>query len=380
MSQGPTSKYRVIAAPNSMKGSLDAFRFADIIEQAFHTVSNKFEVVKMPVADGGDFTAEVLIRALELQRLKVPVRDPLGRPIIAEYGVGKGMAAIEMANASGMKLLTRDELSPMCTSSFGTGEMIKDAFSRGAKTILLGVGGSATIDGGMGLLEALGVKFFDRNGVQLKASGATVGQIDYWNDDSLSEYDGLEIKVICDVGNPLLGANGAVAVFGKQKGATAEMIPVLEENLAHFAALILQNQKLDLKAIPGMGAAGGINLALSGFLKSSLVPGAEFILDAIDFDGQLSTADLVVTGEGCIDRQTLNQKAPFAIAGRARAKGVPVVAIGGSATLEGTSIFDKVYTLVSDQIDLETAINNPEPLVFQQALLLAQDFLSGLKS
>lgn len=376
MYQGQTSKYRVIAAPNSMKGSIGAFRFADIIEQAFLAVSDRFEVFQMPVADGGDLTAEVLGRAMMLDEKVIDVHDPLGRKIRAGYRFGKGMAVMEMADTSGMKLLNGRDLNPMRASCAGTGEMIRDAFRRGANKIILGVGGSATIDGGMGLLEGLGVVFYDQQRKHLHASGEAVGRIAGWDDSALSALKKLEIQVICDVENPLLGENGAVQVFGKQKGATDEMLPVLEQNLKKFSDLIFKKKGKDLAQMKGMGAAGGINLALVGFLDAEIVPGADFVLDTIGFDQILEEASLVVTGEGKIDSQTLANKAPYAVFKRAKQKGLPVFAIGGSITSGSDLIFDKVYSLINEQVSLDTAVTQAEELIFLRAKQAAMDFLS----
>ena len=379
MYQGPTHKnIRVLLAPNSMKGSLNAFRFAKIMADAFHAVSDRFEVVQMPIADGGDFTAEVLIQSLGLKHQEVQVRDPLRRIIKTTYGFGDNIAVIEMADASGMKLLSAEELNPLKTSSAGTGEMIRDAADKGARAILLGVGGSATIDGGMGLLEGLGLVFYDEKGNPLTATGSSLGLVDSWDDSALSVFKGVDFMVICDVDNPLLGDSGAVSTFGRQKGATEEMMPVLEQNLSHFSTLILQKKGLALNLLKGMGAAGGINLALAGFLNAQIFSGADFVLDTIGFNEALKTVDLVITGEGKIDEQTANNKAPFAVAQRAKQKDIPVVAIGGSITHEGASLFDRTYSLVNDQVGVQEAINNVEALVFERAKQAAEYFLFDL--
>jgi glycerate kinase len=380
MYQGLTSKYRVIAAPNSMKGSVDAFLFSSIIEEAFHAVSDQFEVIQMPVADGGDLTCEILGRAMGLEKQMIEVHDPLGKKIMTSYRLGNGIAVMEMADASGMKLLKPKDLNPLMTSCAGTGEMIRDAVLRGATRLLLGVGGSATIDGGMGLLEGVGVVFYDREQKRLHASGESVGRIAEWDDSVLSIMKGVEIKVICDVENPLLGSAGAVQVFGRQKGATNEMMPVLEQNLKYFSDLIFQKKGKDLSQIEGMGAAGGINLALVGFLDAKIVRGADFVLDSIGFDQALEKASLVVTGEGKIDHQTLANKAPYAVYKRAKQKDIPVYAIGGSVTPNADLLFDKTYSLMNDKVDLNTAITHAGELIFLQAKQAATDFLLSRES
>jgi len=376
MSRGQISKYRIVAAPNSMKGTLDAFRFADAVERAFHAVSETFEVVKVPVADGGDLTAEVLVRALRLDHQEAEVHGPRGKKVKAVYGLGHKQAVIEMADASGMKLLSPEELDPLEASSAGTGELIRDAVRRGAGEILLGVGGSATIDGGMGLLEGLGVVFYNEKGEQLPASGRAVGEIASWDDSALADLREIKIQVICDVENPLLGENGAVYVFGEQKGADKATLPALEQNLKHFSDLILQKKGRSLARVKGMGAAGGINLALAGFLYAEIVPGADFVLDCIGFDQALRYASLVVTGEGQIDGQTSGNKAPFAVYKRAHAKGVRVVAIGGKVTGAGAGLFDRTYSLMNAQVDQETALSHAEELVYERAVQAATDFLA----
>ncbi len=380
MFQEQTSKYKVLAAPNSMKGTVDAFRFATLIRHAFHRVSADFEVVEMPVADGGDFTAAVLGRAMGLQQQYAEVHDPFGRKRRAGYYYGEGTAVMEMTEASGMKLLKEEELNPLLASSAGTGEMIRDAVFRGAKKIILGVGGSATVDGGMGLLEGLGVVFYDKERKRLHASGEAVGLISEWDDAALSLMDGVGLQVICDVENPLSGEHGAVRVFAGQKGATDEMMPVLEKNLQRFAALILHKKGKDLAAIKGMGAAGGINLALLGFAGAEIVAGADYVLQTIGFDQALDQADLVVTGEGRIDGQTLANKAPYAVCKRAKQKGVPVYAIGGSVTPEGTSFFDRTYSLVNSEVSLDAALTHTEELILRRAEQAARDFMNSTGS
>ena len=380
MFRGPISKYRVIVAPNSMKGTLDTFSFAGIVKQAFHDVSSCFDVVCVPVADGGDFTGEVLLDVLNLQRREVRVHDPLGRLIKAGYGIKESLAVIGMADASGMKLLSAAELDPMKTSSLGTGELLEYAINKGAHEILIGVGGSATVDGGMGLLAGLGMTFYDKDGKKLTACGGAAGKIASWDDSALDPFKRVKIRVICDVLNPLSGKHGAVYVFAGQKGATPEMLPVLEQNLAHFAGLVEKKTGRSLSGVPGMGAAGGVNLALAGFLNAEIVPGADFILDYTGFGRLLGNASLVITGEGKIDGQTACNKAPFAVFRRAREKGIPVFAIGGQVTEEGARIFDRTYALAVDETGIKDAFSRTRELVYERAVLAAKDFLSGYGS
>ena len=375
MSQEPIPKIRVLVAPNSMKGSLDAFRFADLVEKVFYTVSDQFVVKKMAIADGGDYTGEVLRKAYGLEKKEISVHNPLGRMISTSYGLKEGLAVIEMADSSGMKLLNNDELNPMKTSSLGMGEMVLDAIHSGAKKIFLAVGGSATVDGGMGLLEALGVQFFGQQGTLLNSSGEALGEITSWDDSALSNYSQVSFHVICDVDNPLLGDQGAVAVFAPQKGATKEMLPILENNMEHFANLVETKNKKRLHSMEGMGAAGGINLALTGFLNARIEAGADFVLDELGIDDLLADVDLVVTGEGKIDEQTKNKKAPYALALRAKQKQIPVVAIGGIVTSEGNKLFDKSYSLVDEHTSVEYAINHVEELVRKRAKELLNDIL-----
>jgi glycerate kinase len=218
-------KIKILVAPNSMKGSLNAFDFADLVEKAFLKISDDFLVRKVPVADGGDFTGEVLCRALNAERVETTVHDPLGRKLKAKFCKSGKKAIIEMADASGIKMLNSDELNPLETSSFGTGQMIQKAINSGCTEIFLGVGGSATVDGGMGMLEALGFQFYNENGLELKGNGKNLEDVAEIRKPQLPSD--ILIKVICDVDNPLLGENGAATVFGPQKGATPQMVSQL---------------------------------------------------------------------------------------------------------------------------------------------------------
>lgn len=362
----------VLVAPNSMKGSLSAFRFADLVEKAFLDVApGFFSIRKFPVADGGDETMNVLMNALALKVQETTVYDPLGRQIVAQYGYANGVAVIEMANASGIKLLKTEELNPLKTSSYGTGQLLLDAIKKGAKKIFVGIGGSATVDGGMGMLEALGIQFFDSEGRLLIGNGENTGKIHRMVTSNCKLPAGIEVVVISDVDNFLLGSNGAARVFGPQKGATPDMVEMLENNLSNYAEVIRQQFGKDMTTLKGGGAAGGISVAFAAFLNAEIRDGADYILDVISIDESIQWADLVITGEGIIDNQTLMNKAPFAVATRAKKFGKPVIALAGSVSLNDDSVFDGVFSIINKPMTLEYAIENAEELTSRLSVQIA---------
>jgi len=362
----------ILVAPNSMKGSLSAFQFACLIEKAFNdAVPAFFNIRKLPVADGGDDTVNVLINALDLAIQTVAVADPLGRTVMAQYGYSDGLAVIEMASASGMNLLTSDELNPLKTSSYGTGQLILDAIRIGAKKIYVGIGGSATVDGGMGMLEALGIQFLDSNQVLLTGNGENLGEIDQIITSNLLIHNDIEIIVISDVDNLLLGDEGAARVFGPQKGATPQMVELLERNLSHYAGVIKKCLAKDVTRLKGGGAAGGISVAFSAFMNAKIVAGADYILDVISIDESIQWADLVITGEGRMDEQTLMNKAPYAVAMRARKFGKPVIAIAGSVSLTNSKLFDGLFSILNKPMSLDEAIENVAGLTYRSSVELA---------
>jgi glycerate 2-kinase len=361
---------KILVAPNSMKGSLDAFSFANIVEKAFQQCSGNFEIRKVPVADGGDFTGEVLRRHFDAEKIAVTVNGPLGEKIESKYFIAGETAIIEMADASGMKLVETKNLNPLKTSSFGTGELISDAITKKCTNILLAVGGSATVDGGMGLLEALGFKFFNKKNEKLTGNGANLAEVDLIQKNGFPEN--ISVKIICDVDNPLLGENGAATVFGPQKGATPEMVVQLENGLKNWANIIYRKTGIDFSNYPGAGAAGGISVPLLAFFNAEIVPGAEFILSQLNFDEHVKWADIVITGEGKIDKQTLNNKAPMAVAVHARKYGKPVFAIAGKTNYEASHLFDGTFSFVNGPVTLDFAIKNAENLLFAFSFELAK--------
>lgn len=360
----------ILIAPNSMKGSLNAFDFADVVEQAFMKVSTGFSVRKVPVADGGDFTGEVLRYALHARLVEATVNDPLGRKVKSKFAKAGKKAIIEMADASGIKLLQADELNPVKASSFGTGQLIVAAIQAGCTEILLGVGGSATVDGGMGMMEALDFQFFDENGRKLSGNGENLQRV---RKIKITEFPrDVKIKIICDVDNPLLGQNGAAAVFGPQKGATSQMVAQLEKGLANWAELLETESGKDLVHLKGAGAAGGIALPLLAFGQAEIVPGAAFVLSQLKFDKYVAWADLVITGEGKLDHQTLHRKAPKAVADAAGKAGKPVIAIGGSVKTEVSDAFNAVFSFTPGPVSLEKSMQKANKYLFNFSVELAK--------
>ena len=360
----------ILVAPNSMKGSLSAFDFTDIVEKAFSDCSNAFLVQKVPVADGGDYTGEVLKRSLQAQVIRMDVVGPLGEKTESQYFISEDRAIIEMADASGMKLVNPTQLNPLKASSYGTGQLMADAIAKGCTQIYIAIGGSATVDGGAGMLEALGYRFFDEKNRPINGNGGNLTAIQ--KIQSPEESKNISIKIICDVDNPLLGENGAAQVFGPQKGATPEMVMQLENGLKNWAEIIENISGKKMKNIQGAGAAGGIAVPLLAFFEAEIVPGADFILEQVKLEEYVKWADVVITGEGKIDRQTLNNKAPLAVARLARKHGKPVFAIGGAIESEASEAFDGMFSLVSRPMTIGDAMKNAKHLLYSVAFQLAK--------
>lgn len=324
---------KIVIASDSFKGSISAAEVAACGERAVHRLFPDCEVVQLPVADGGEGTVETLTAALGGQSVATVVHDPLGRLITAQYGLitKEETAIIEMATASGLPLLQPEERNPWLTSTYGTGELIRDALERGCRKFLIAIGGSATNDGGMGLLQALGFRFLDAEGQELPGCGGSlsrIAQID--TSRALTALTECQFTVACDVTNPFYGREGAAYVFAPQKGADAEMVEALDQGLRHFAQLIQTTQGIAIDQLPGAGAAGGLGGGLVAFLQARLRPGIEMVLDALQFDTQIAGADLIFTGEGKLDTQTCMGKTPFGVLRHAQQQGIPVVALGGA--------------------------------------------------
>lgn len=304
----------ILIAPNAFKNSLSAGRVAEVIYVGLQKSPLQFDHECFPVGDGGDGTGELIVKSKSGLRVDLEVQDPLRKKILSWYGLidqGK-TAVIEMASASGLHLLNKQEMNPLKTSSIGTGEMIKDALNKGVKKIILGMGGSATVDGACGILSALGIRFLDHEKQLLFPSPENLINVESIDDSELDPgIRGCEFIVLCDVVNPLLGSDGAATVFGPQKGATPAAVKELEKFLDRFAALAMKQTQKNLVNLPAAGTAGGAAAGLYALLNAKLVNGIDYFLEFTNFELALGKADLVITGEGSIDNQTLDGKGPF---------------------------------------------------------------------
>ena len=333
---------KIVIAPDSFKESLSALEAASAIEAGFREVFPDATYVKVPVADGGEGTVEAMTAATDGRRVDLQATGPLGRPVDGFYGLTGGddpIAVIEMAAASGLELVAPGERDPLRATSRGTGDLIRAALDAGARRFILGVGGSATNDGGAGMLQALGVGLLDAQGAQLAPGGAALAALDRIDVSGVDSRIGESVfEVACDVSNPLVGPTGASAVFGPQKGATPDMVAQLDANLRHYANVIARDLGQDVADVPGAGAGGGIAAAMLVFLHGRLRPGSEIVTDAVGLDAAVRDADLVVTGEGRIDGQTVNGKTPIGVARVARRHGKPVIAIGGCLANDANAV------------------------------------------
>lgn len=353
---------KVVIASDSYKESLKAIEVCEAIERGFRAIFPNAKYVKIPIGDGGEGTVESLVDATGGRIISISVTGPLRESVQAFYGVSKDKktAFIEMAAASGLQHVPVEKRNPLITTTKGTGELILHALNQGAEYIILGLGGSATNDGGVGMLAALGVRFINDKGEVIDPSGGTLHSIvaiDFSQMDP--RLKGVKIEAACDVDNPLVGMQGASFVFGRQKGANVEMMKELDENLKHYANILKRYVSSDVSEIPGAGAAGGMGAAVISVLKGDLRKGIEIVLDYTNFDKHIEDADLIITGEGRIDEQTAYGKAPVGVAGRAKRFSVPVIAIGGSVSSDYSAVYEKgidaVFSITTRPMTLEEA-------------------------
>ncbi|MEZ9401810.1 glycerate kinase [Vibrio cyclitrophicus] len=348
---------KIVIAPDSFKESLSAVSVAACIEKGFREIFPDADYVTLPLADGGEGTVDVLLQGLAGQKRTHQVEGPLGALVNAEWAMlepsdrnPNKTALIEIAAASGLDLLTPEQRDPLIASSFGTGQLIVEAIEQGAQTIILGLGGSATNDGGAGIVQALGGKLLDSAEQELSRGGAALTEL---ASIDLSDLDsrcaGIELIVACDVDNPLCGDNGASHVFGPQKGATPEQVLMLDKALANFAQVAETQGCVDggesVQKRMGYGAAGGSPMGLGLLFNMQIKPGIEMVLDVLQADDVLKGADLVITGEGQMDNQTLQGKTPYGIAKRASLQGIPTIGIAGSLGTEVEALYGEMSSL-----------------------------------
>ncbi|MED3916378.1 glycerate kinase [Priestia megaterium] len=377
---------KIVIAPDSFKESLTALRVCEAVEKGIRIHFPNAEISKVPMADGGEGTVQSLVDATGGQIIQAKVTGPLGKEVEAFYGIlGDGKTAvIEMAAASGLHHVPVNKRNPLITTTRGTGELILKALDQKVKHIIIGIGGSATNDGGAGMAKALGAKLLDANGIEMKEGGGSLDQlasIDLTNLDSrLAE---VKVEVACDVDNPLTGETGASAIFGPQKGATPHMVKQLDRNLAHYAAVIEKELDIHIQNVPGAGAAGGLGGGLLAFLSAELKPGVDIVIEATQLESYIKDADLVITGEGRIDGQTIYGKTPIGVAKTAKKHSVPVIAIAGSIGVGSEAVYEHgisaLFSIVPGAVNLSEALEKADENIERTAKNVASVISLAIK-
>ncbi|QGQ94854.1 glycerate kinase [Paenibacillus psychroresistens] len=372
---------KIIIAPDSFKGSLSAADAAKAIERGIKSYMPDAETVKVPMADGGEGTLDSLIAATNGKKIQVTVTDPLGAPVEAMYGIIEPNATciIEMASASGLCLLTEDQRNPLLATTYGTGELIKHALDAGCRNFILAIGGSATNDGGAGMLQALGMKLIDTSGQSVGTGGAALQYISAIDD---SKFDPRiaesSFLLACDVQNPFIGLHGATRVYGPQKGATLEMVENLESYMTAWADIIGAKTGIKLHEMPGAGAAGGIGGAFLAFFPVEMKRGIDVVIQYSQLCDHLEGTDLVITGEGQIDAQTASGKTPMGVAQAALKYGVPTIVLAGSIGNGIEQLYPygivSVHSIVNSPMSLQTAIEKAAELLEQRAEQVIRTF------
>lgn len=360
---------KIILAPDSFKGSLTSHQVIDGIDKAARKNFEDCEIVRIPIADGGEGTVAAMVEATGGEIHRKTVTGPLGEPIEALYGVIHGdTAVVEMAAASGLPLVPKESRNIMKATSFGTGELIKEVLEKGFRKVIIAVGGSATNDGGIGAMTALGAEFLDESGNKLEPVGENLEKIfDYTTDGLPASITETEFTVMCDVDNPLVGPFGATYVYGPQKGGTKETLEALEHGMQNYADVLKRKTGTAFHEMPGAGAAGGISAALVAFLGAKLQSGISVVLEASQFEQLLQDADLVITGEGRADSQSARGKVLYGIGMKAKTAGVPVMAIVGGMLPGAEALYEcgigSVMVTVNGIMDLEQAIEEAPELL-----------------
>lgn len=354
---------KVVVAIDSFKGSLSSMEAGTAIKEAIHKVHSHAQVIVKPLADGGEGTTDSLTLGLGGEKIPVTVTGPLGEPVKAYYGYIKetNTAIMEMASAAGITLVEPSKRNPLVTTTRGVGEMILNAISHGCKNFIIGIGGSATNDGGIGMLQALGWKFLNKDGQSVGEGGHALSLIHTIDSSNVPEQVlSCSYRIACDVTNPLCGSNGATYIYGPQKGATPSMLEPLDQALLHYAAVTEHHTHTSYQSASGAGAAGGMGFAFLSYLNAQLVPGVGLILDAISLESDIKDADIVITGEGRLDHQTAMGKAPVGVARLAKKYGARVIAFAGSVTPDAAICnnagIDAFFPIVREIITLEEAM------------------------
>jgi len=369
---------KIVLAPDSFKESLSALQVAESIERGFKQVLPNAEYVKVPMADGGEGTVQSLVDATGGRIIKKTVTGPLGEAAEAFFGIlgNEKSAVIEMAAASGLHLVPATKRNPLLTTTRGTGELIAAALEYNVNHIIIGIGGSATNDGGAGMAKALGARFLNSNGQEIAEGGGALSDLAAIDLSSLdSRLAHVKIEVACDVDNPLIGPKGASAIFGPQKGATPEIVNQLDENLAHYAEIIEKDLGVKIADVPGAGAAGGLGGGLLAFMQAELSRGVDIVMEAAKLSDIIAGADLVITGEGKIDGQTIFGKTPIGVAKTAKKHGVPVIGIAGNVAGDSDAVheygIDAIFSIVPGAVSLQEAFLHADKFVERTARNIA---------
>lgn len=354
---------KAVIAIDSLKGSLSSVQAGSAAAEGIHRVYSDAQIDIFPIADGGEGTVDALVTGLKGKKQTVSAMDPLGRPIVCEYGIlPNGTAVIEMSCAAGITLITKEERNPLHTTTYGVGEVIRDAIARGCRNFVIGIGGSATNDGGIGMLQALGFGILDAAGKPVSMGGKGLQEITaITTENALPELKQCRFQIACDVTNPLCGSHGCSAVYGPQKGATPEMVAQMDTWLQNYADIVKTVLPHSDQNMPGAGAAGGIGFAFAAFLNGKLVSGIDLILREIDIETHIQAADIVITGEGRLDAQTVMGKAPIGIAKIAKKYQKPVIAFSGcvtdSAKVCNSHGIDAFFPIVKGACTLDQAMD-----------------------
>ncbi len=376
---------KIVIAPDSFKGSLSSILVADAIGQSFRKIIPGSEIIKMPMADGGEGTVECMVGATGGKIFREFATDPLGKVINAHFGVlgDEDTVIIEMASASGIILVPGEKRNPLYTTTYGTGELIRKVLEKGYKKIILGLGGSATTDGGAGAMQALGVKLLDSAGVNIKQGGVFLKDLEKIDTSEVNKnLQKAEITFMYDVENPLLGEKGAAKVYSPQKGASAKEVQILEENLTHFSRIIKRDIGKDISDIPGSGAAGGLGAGLSAICNSKFIPGIQLAIKVTGLKRHLKNADMIITGEGELNFQSMFGKVPAGVAKLAKEMKVPAICFAGNIERNSEKLykdyFKKIICLVSSDISKEDAIKNASLILSSKAEEAALLFKKGV--